>query len=106
MPGHGMERQKPVGLQKTGRLSEGNSASQKIIQHHKAQKAFLHLAGLQKRSDQAQIHRYRAELERKYPPGVVVVVHVKVEEKLFINLGDCQENTRGLRGYKLQLRSK
>ena len=86
VPDAGMKRQEPVPMQQAGGLCEGNCATQKVVQNHKAVHSALQLTGLQPGGNQTHIHRDAAELERKVTPGIAVVHHHKVIEELLENL--------------------
>lgn len=74
-------------MEQSRRLSEGNGASQQIVEHHKAVHCPLEFARLQEGSKQAHIHRDTAQLERELAPMVCVVCDHKVAEELLKHFG-------------------
>ena len=91
MPNAGMKGQKPVPMQQTGGLREGDRATQQVVQHHEAVHSALQLTGLQPGGNQTHIHGNAAKLERKVAPGIAVVHHHKIIEELLENLRDREE---------------
>lgn len=83
MPYAGVNGQKQMPMEQSGRLRKGNGAAQQIVQHHKAAHSPLESAGIQKGNKQAHVHGNAAELEGKLAPVIGVIRnHIIAEELL------------------------
>lgn len=89
MPDIAVQGQGPMDAAKTLGYDQGSQSAQQVEILQKSTNGSFGSPRLQKREQQAQIHRYAAELEWKIPPVIMAIVYNKIKKALLVAF--CQE---------------
>jgi len=92
MPNKGVECQRPIFMNDSGRLNKCHQSTQKIEGHHEVVHTLLHLAGFQHGRNDTQIHGHAAKLEGEDPPLISTAADVVIVKQLLVDFCDHQEN--------------
>ena len=95
MPQKRMQRQRPIVMHDAGRLDKRHHTAEKIIGRHEIIHAVFDPSVLQKRCNQAKIHRHAAKLKRKDSEIICMLSEIKGMKKLFIDLRHRQKHPDG-----------